>query len=131
MANHPNRATLYTVLDCNGEHQVSGLTVAEAAREVMQYDGHQFEIRAAEDGNGFELWTSQFSRNSTGGGRPLVKSVIYSVADDRDAAEAEIYRKVIAHADWWKGYSVMTDEDYAARKAIFDAEMAEEAEGDK
>jgi len=111
--------TLYTILNASGSVQARGCTAAEAAQEVMGYDGHEFEIRADEDGNGFELWTSQFSRNSTAY-RGLVKSVIYSVKDDRAKAEAEIYTKVIHHADWWKGCDVMTDADY-------DATMAEAA----
>ncbi len=124
MINHPNRSTLYTILNSSGDVEERNCTVAQAAQVVMAYDGHEFEIRAAADGKGFELFTSQFSRNSTGDGRPLVKSVIFSLADDRASAEAEIYKQVILHADWWKGCDVQSDADYDAMLA----ELARDAE---
>ena len=112
--NHPNRVNRYTVLNNQGEVQERGCTVAEAAQTVMGYDGHSFEIRPASDGKGFDLWTSQFSRNSPAGGRPLVKSVIFSLIEDRTSAEAKIYGEVIKHADMWMGLDVMLDADFDA-----------------
>jgi hypothetical protein len=106
--------TYYTVFNNHGSVQERGCTVAEAAQTVMDYDGHSFEIRPASDGKGFELWTSQFSQNSPAGGRPLVKSVIFSLIEDRASAEAEIYGEVIKRADMWKGCDVMLDADYDA-----------------
>jgi hypothetical protein len=126
MSNHPNRQNLYTVVNANGEVQATGCSVREAAQTVMNYDSHDYDIRRAEDGNGFELWTSQFSRASTLGGRPLVKSTIYSVSDDEPAAEAEIFKKVIDHADWWKGCNVMTDAEYETIQAYLAAEQESE-----
>jgi hypothetical protein len=117
--NHPNRAKLYTVLNRHGHVEERGCTVAQAAQVVMAYDGHSFEIRAAEAGHGFYLWTSQFSRNSAAGGRPLTKSVIFSLAADRASAEAEIYKQVIVNADWWMGCDVRSDQDYDAMLAEF------------
>ena len=91
----------------------------------MEYDGHRYDIRPAADGNGYELWTSQFSRNSTSGGRPLVKSVIFSLADDEAIAEAEIFKQVIDNSDWWMGCEVMTDAAYDAMMAELATEEAE------
>lgn len=111
MTNHPNRSKLYTVLNNSGEVEERHCTVAQAAQVVMAYDGHEFEIQGEENGGGFRLWTSQFSRNSTAY-RGLTKSVIFSLNTDRAAAEAEIYREVILHAEWWKGCDVQSDADY-------------------
>lgn len=112
-----NNLNRYTVLNNQGEVQERGCTVAEAAQTVMGDDGHEYEIRPASDGNGFDLWTSQFSRNSPAGGRPLVKSVIFSLIEDRASAEAKIYGEVIKRADWWKGCTVMLDADFDAMVA--------------
>ena len=116
--NHPNRATLYTVLDSNGSVLDRHCTVAEAAHTVMIEDGHEYEIREGEykGVRMFELWTSQFSRNS-GCYNGLTKSVIFSLNPDRKTAEAEIYREVIKTAVWWKHCNVQSDEDYDAMLA--------------
>ena len=110
--------TTYTVIDDNsGEAIATGLTVAEAAAEVLTSDSQEFDIRAAEDGNGFELWTRQQVAN-----KGWTQTVVYSVEDDRAAAEAEIFAKVIA-ADWPRHPTVMTDQQYAEMQAeMADAE---------
>ena len=109
--------TTYTVIDTNGEAIATGLTAADAAAEVLTDDGRQFDIRAAEDGNGFELWTRQQVAN-----KGWTQTVVYSVEDDRAAAEAEIFANVIA-ADWPRHPTVMTDQQYAEMQAeMADAE---------
>jgi len=123
MNNHPNRSQTYTVLNRHGSVQDEGLSLADAAQVVMGYDGHEYEIKAAPEGLGFELWTSSFSRNSTAF-NGLKKSVIYSVNEDRALAEAEIYRKVIKNAEWFCGCTVMTDAEHAKMTA----RLASEAE---
>ena len=107
--------TTYTVLNRHGDVQVEGASLSEAAQAVLGYDGHEYEIRKDEDGLGYTLWVSQFSRNSALGGRPLVRSAIYSSFNGQSEgdAEAEIFRKVIAHASSWDNQDVMTDESYA------------------
>ena len=105
-------ATTYTVINENsGEAIATGLTAAEAAFEVLTDDSREFDIRAAEDGSGFDLWTRQQVAN-----KGWTKTVVYSIEDDRDAAEAEIYAKVIA-ADWPRHPTVMTDTQYAEMQA--------------
>ena len=108
--------TTYTVTTESGEYPERGLSAALAADLIMSNDGHEHEIRPDADGLGFTLWTSEFSRNSPSGGRPLTKSVIYSIQDDRGQAEAEIYQAVLDNAGWWK-MSVQTDADYDAMLA--------------
>lgn len=105
-----NAMTTYTVIDTVGDVIATGLTAAEAAAEVLTDDSREFDIRA-DDGNGFELWTRQQVAN-----RGWTQTVVYSLEDDRTAAEAEIYAKVIA-ADWPRHPTVMTDQQYADMQA--------------
>lgn len=115
MTNHPNRITTYTVLNRHGDVQAEGETLASAAQIVMNYDGNEYEIRAENDG-GYRLWVSRHSRNSTAWDG-LTSSRIFSLNNDEALATAEIYRKVIQHADWWNDQRVVTDADYAAELA--------------
>ena len=124
--NHSNRQKLYVVLNNQGDIQERDCTIAEAAQTVMGYDGHSFEIRPASDGKGFALWASQFSRNSPAGGRPLVKSVIFSLSEDRSAAEAEIFKAVAVNAEWWMGCDVREQAEYDAEVAALAAEEGDE-----
>ncbi len=98
--------TTYTVLDRHGSVQERGLTAARAANLILTYDGHRYEVRRSEDGKWLDLWVSQFSRNSTLGGRPLVKSVIFGSTED------EIWEGVITHAADWNNQECMLDSDY-------------------
>jgi transglutaminase-like putative cysteine protease len=116
-------ATTYTITRSSGEVLDRGLTAEQAAIEIMSYDGHEFEIRPEPD-RGFRLWTSEYSRNSTLGGRPLTESVIFSLAANEADARAEIYAEVIAHADWFKGQDAYTDEAYDAMLAEIEADDA-------
>ena len=55
----------YIVTNRHGEVQARHLSAADAAAVIMQYDSHDFEVRPADDGRGFELWITRFSRAST------------------------------------------------------------------
>jgi multidrug efflux pump subunit AcrA (membrane-fusion protein) len=99
--------TTYTVLDTNGDLIATGLTAADAAAEMLTDDGREFDIRAAADGTGFDLWTRQQVAN-----KGWTITAIYSVDTDRAAAEARIFAKVIA-ADWPHHPTVLTDQQYA------------------
>lgn len=104
----------YIVYNPNSDTEAeSGLCLADAANAMMTYDGHEWEIR--EEGGQFNLYTSQFSRNSPCGGRDLVRSVVSSYAANRDAAETEIFERVISE-DWWK-LECTTDTEYARWRA--------------
>src|ERR1700678_844878 len=129
MINHPNRSKLFTVLNASGTVEARGCSVAEAAQTVMNYDGYAFEIRPGDTKfGGFDLWRSDGSYASTRGARHMTKSVIFSLIADRASAEAEIYKQVITHADWWRGCEVMNDEEYDVCMAEFAAENEGEAE---
>jgi hypothetical protein len=109
----------YTVYNPNSDGEsATGLCLADAADALMTYDGHEWEIR--EEGGAFNLYTSQFSRNSPCGGRDLVRSVVSSYAADRAAAETEIFERVISE-DWWK-LECVTDAEFAGWRADEDKE---------
>lgn len=104
---------MYTVLNRHGEAQTTGASLAEAAQAVLEYDGNVYAIQPEEDGHGYRLWVSRFSRNSSCYDG-LTHSGIFSLLDDRNLAEAEIFQKVINNADWWDGQTVMLDSEFEA-----------------
>ena len=87
--------TTYTVLNNNGDVIDSGLNAVEAMDVILTDDGHEWEIRPEADGEGFRLWTTTHSRNSTGY-EGLTASTVYSLNADEEAAMQEIAAKVIA-----------------------------------
>lgn len=103
----------FSVISNQGECIAQNLTAYDAAVEILLHDGHQFEIRPAENEDGHDLWVSRASRNSPIGGRPLVKSAIFSIENDKALAERDIAGKVIAAR--WRGYP----------EAIFDVDVTE------
>ena len=115
MTNHPNRATTYTVFSgANGTVYDRGLSVEDAAHIILTHDGRDYEVRQATTERGhniFELWTRQQVANIKWG-----RTVVYAVAETREAAEADIWRRVI-RAQWANHPDVMTDRDYDAMLA--------------
>lgn len=99
----------YTIISRNGSVLGSGLSALAAAQTVLGYDGHSYEIRQEPDG-GYTLW---HSARGGGGNLPLTHTRIWSTSQSRELAEADIYRKVCEHAEWFNGLSVVTDEQYA------------------
>lgn len=108
--------TTYTVLNNNGDVIDSGLNAVEAMDVILTDDGHEWEIRPEADGEGFRLWTTTHSRNSTGY-EGLTASTVYSLNADEEAAMQEIAAKVIA-VRWPRKPEAMTDAAYAAIKTI-------------
>ena len=82
----------------------------EAAVTILGDDGHDFEIRADETGEGFWLWRSRFGGGGRKGG--MVKNLIYSAATSESEAEDEIYAEVVGNADRY-GFAVLTEAEYA------------------
>ena len=111
---------MYTVLNSQGSVIARHLSATDAMAEILLHDGHEYEIRTAEDGEGFELWISRHSRNSPAGGGALVKSVIYSLETDEAKATAEIAQKVI-DAGWERHPTALTDSTYDEMIADLDA----------
>jgi len=108
-------STTYTVVSESGDHIRSGLTAIDAMDEILSHDGYAYEIRREADGSGFTLWHSDGSAASPRGARHMVQTVIYSVANNADAAKAEIAAKVLAASEGWPGSpEAMTDAEYDA-----------------
>ena len=115
--------TTYTLLDHNGDVMRRGLTAREAMNEILRHDSHDYDIRPRDDGGGFDLWVTQFSRASTLGDRPMIRSLVRAYDLDIDEATDEIALKVIEAC--WDGYpEAMTDEAYDAMVADLAAQDA-------
>lgn len=111
--------TTYTVYSpSNGTVYGRGLSVTDAAEIILTNDGHDYEVRPAADGLGFELFITRGSRNAFGGHRGFArawrgKRLIDSASPDREAAWQEVALQVITAG--WKGVpDVMTDAEYDA-----------------
>lgn len=115
--------TTYTVFNTQDSSIIygRGLTAVDAMDIMLSDDGYRWEIRH-EDGC-YHLYHSDGSANSTRGAAHMVETVIFSVSDDKNAAENEIAEKVIA-AGWSRLPTAMTDEDFAAMQAQIAAEDA-------
>jgi hypothetical protein len=86
----------------------------DEAQRVRKFHGPTFE--------GYCLWSRHRVAN-----RGWTRTVVYSLEDDRAAAEAEIFDKVI-NADWRHHPTVMTDQQYAEMLAEQAAELAADEE---
>lgn len=103
----------YTVVNVSsGDVIAAGLTVDEAAQEILMYDGRDYELRRREDGDGFDLWTRQQVAN-----RGWRMTRFFSLAETEDEAWAEIAAEVVETHDAFSpgshGPDIMTDEQYA------------------
>lgn len=81
--------TTYSVITDEGTLG-SGLTLAEAGRAMLTYDGHDYDVRRTAENDGWELWVTP-SHNS---GAPMVPAYEYSFADDEAAATTQMLEKM-------------------------------------
>lgn len=97
----------YTIANfCTNEVQ-SGLSARDVAAELLGHDGAEWEIRDNGE-TGFDLW-----HRKTNAGKPWTMTVIYSIEEEREAAEKEIFDKVIASGYWDRDDMFAgTDEQY-------------------
>ncbi|HQU16635.1 MAG TPA: hypothetical protein PLO69_11110 [Gammaproteobacteria bacterium] len=116
--------TVFNSLNAVYDTAVSGLSLADAARTLLWTDSHDFEIRRTETGH--DLFITPFSRASTLGSRPMVKSRFFSLSDDPAVAEAEIFTAVVNED--WHGLEAMTDEAFLQMEADFKAQLAADDE---
>ena len=80
--------TTYTVVTPSGELVASGLSLREAAIEVLTSDGRDFEI--SEYNGNLVLWIRRQL-----GGIPWQRTVFRSANPDPEAAEMEIFAAVV------------------------------------
>jgi hypothetical protein len=113
--------TKFTVFhqDDSGHIYGRGLTAVEAMREILTYDGRQFEIRSVEEKPypHHDLWSKNLNSSWT-------KTVVSSYADTRKEAEQEIAQKVI-DAGWDRHPEAMLDADFDEMIARMAAENEE------
>jgi hypothetical protein len=105
--------TLYTVARADGEGREINLTIAEAARAILHYDGQDYEIRREPDGDGWRLWQRQQVAN-----RPWHPVLIWSFAETESEAEAEMLAEVVEKSSAWQdqigGLAAQTMDAYLA-----------------
>lgn len=111
--------TNYTIINKSGIVVATDATAAQVARGLLGHDGHEWEIRRA-DGGGFDLWISNFSRNSSCF-NGLTRSVIFSLKNNETEAEADIFQRVV-DSGFWSGLDYMSDADYAQMLAEGEAD---------
>ena len=80
----------------SGRKARSLIAVRQAADAILSHDGGQWDIRAANDGNGFELWSKAMNRDWT-------KTVIFSLESDKQKATKEIVQAVVDSSPSWRG----------------------------
>lgn len=80
----------YRVISTDGEVIETGLSLSEAAHEVLTSDGREYQIRPDDDGAGFTLWSRQQVA-----GLPWTATRFSSVSADRAEAEGDIFADVV------------------------------------
>ena len=104
----------------NGEVIGEGLSLTDAAVEILTHDGRDYEVRPL-DGGGYGLFVSRGSRNSPSGLGGFVRAwggykTIYSPAKTDVDAWREIAAQVVKTS--WPGMpEAMTDEAWADKAA--------------
>ena len=105
--------TTYTILTGEGEMIATGLSLRDAAAEVLTSDSREFDIRS--DDGVFTVWIRQQAANS-----PWTATHFVSFAPAREDAEREIFTDVV-NCEQMRGHSeAITDEQY--RQTLTDAE---------
>lgn len=99
--------TTYTILSGEGEMIETGLSLRDAAHEVLTSDSREYEVREDKDG-GFTLWSRQQVAN-----RPWAATRFFSIKTDRAEAEAEIFAEVVSSERFAGHCEAITDEQYA------------------
>ncbi len=108
----------YTVCRADdGDNAHSGLSLEEAADEMLSYDGRDWELRR--DGEGWRIWNTYQNH-----ARPWVSTRFYSAEENEAKARAELLAEVVG--DKINRHLAMTDADYEAMMARIAAENAED-----
>jgi len=111
--------TTYTITDHDGCEIASGLTVEQAADEIMNSDGRQWCLEKDAKFAGWTAWSRQEVAN-----RPWGKTVFYSANADEASALADISEQIVDSEPMRGHYKAFTDEQFAELKAIADLENA-------
>lgn len=93
--------TTYTLISPAGDIIARGLSLEDAARRILTYDGREFEVRPAPGGCS-ELWARDAARAGH-----WTRTVVFSLHRG-ELGERGIFRSVVA-ADWPGHPSAITD----------------------
>lgn len=110
----------YTIVCPSGEALEHGLTLEEAAKELLWYDGHKYELRKDSRNAGWAIWRT----NKLG---EMSETIFYSACEDENAAWRELAERVVAQwggEGWRNEPEAMTDDQW-------DKLQAEAAEWDE
>ena len=108
--------TTYTILTGEGEMIETGLSLRDAAAEVLTSDSREFDIRS--DDGVFTVWIRQQVANS-----PWTATHFVSFAPAREDAEREIFTDVV-NCERMRGHNeAITDEQY--RQTLPEVEAGE------
>jgi len=105
--------TSYNVYDRDGNALITDASLHDAATTILTHDDYGYEIRK-DDGGGWTLWVTLASRSAPYGGKLMVRSWFWSLEEDREAAEREIFGKVIRRSDAFSGIVVSSREKHHA-----------------
>jgi hypothetical protein len=109
--------TTYTVTSAEGENPRTGLSLHDAADEILSSDSREWKIERDEDGM-WVIWSRQQVAN-----RGWAKTITSSWEDTQEEAEAEMFAEVIQKSWQWRGHDIaVTDEEYARSWAEAEAE---------
>lgn len=103
--------TTYTVISQHGDVIATGLSLRDAADEVLSSDSREYDVRQDSDGT-YTLWSRQQVAN-----RGWTATRFFSVATDRGEAEDEIFRAVVIFGYLSGHHEVIPDAAYAATLA--------------
>jgi hypothetical protein len=121
--------TTYTLIDTQDNVTDRGLSLVDAAREILTYDGHDYEVRLENDG-WYYLFGSTGSRNSQSGLGKFNQSYCNGrILMEQASSEAEAFEKFAAkiiHNDWVRTPTAMTDADYDKQEADFAAQNSDD-----
>lgn len=104
----------FTIINWSDYSIQSGLTLDDAAHEVLSCDESQFEIREAKEG-GYSLWSSNPSLN-----QDWVETKFFSREEDAEKAKEEIFTMVVDNPRFQAICEVLTDEMYDEIKSNSD-----------
>jgi len=101
---------LYTVARSDGDQREYNLTLAEAARMILQHDGGDYQFRLSPDREyRRDLWVKD--NNSY-----WRRASYFSFEETIDAAEADIFQQVVdkSGCDGWRGLVAEAQSSYRA-----------------
>lgn len=104
---------IYTIKTNTGEHQEHA-SVHDAARFILSYDNHDWELRADDEQGGYSLWCSRFGGGGRKGG--MVKNLIWTPCEDLAQAALDVLEDVARYSDRY-GFDVLTEDEFKKNQA--------------